>query len=145
MDDLKRKLRNLKKFEARIRFGNMEPTGNKRYIWSQYFSTRDAGDPTVKYNLNRLSMLSREQLREVFNEYFYHVYYQYYKENGIIPAEMYDITLLSRMGLPPDSTLEDIKSRFRELAKKYHPDLGGDSSKFIELMETYNKLLDKYE
>lgn len=45
------------------------------------------------------------------------------------------------MGLPPDATTGTIKSKFRELAKKYHPDLGGDSGKFIELMNTYRKLI----
>ncbi|NLY19648.1 MAG: hypothetical protein GX045_12145 [Clostridiaceae bacterium] len=36
----------------------------------------------------------------------------------------------------------EIKKKFRELAKKYYPDTIGDSSKFIELMENYKKLID---
>ena len=46
------------------------------------------------------------------------------------------------MGLAPDASATDIKRRFRELAKKYHPDSGGDQSKFIELMENYHKLIE---
>lgn len=47
-----------------------------------------------------------------------------------------------QMGLPFDADVTAIKKKFRELAKKYHPDTGGDSTKFIELMENYKKLVD---
>jgi curved DNA-binding protein CbpA len=53
---------------------------------------------------------------------------------------MYDGSLLSRLGLPPDASIDLIKNRFRELVKKHHPDTGGDSSAFIELLEIYKKL-----
>jgi hypothetical protein len=74
------------------------------------------------------------------NEYFCHVYFKYYKENGISTEEMYDSSLLSRLGLPLDASIDLIKSRFRELAKKHHPDTGGEGSVFIELIEIYKKL-----
>ncbi|HEY8420442.1 MAG TPA: J domain-containing protein [Thermoclostridium sp.] len=48
--------------------------------------------------------------------------------------------MLKQFGLPYDADMDAIKKRFRELAKKYHPDTGGDSTKFIELMEAYKKL-----
>jgi len=35
---------------------------------------------------------------------------------------------------------EDVKRRFRELARQTHPDAGGDAARFIELMEDYRKL-----
>lgn len=136
--ELKRKLRQLKKFETQIRFKNL--THQEQYIWNEYFSTKDENDAFVKYNMKNLYDMDHEKLKEVFDEYFYHVYFQFYKENGITAEGMYDIELLSNLGLPLDSSLETIKSKFRELAKKYHPDLGGDSSKFIELVKTYKKL-----
>jgi DnaJ-class molecular chaperone len=49
---------------------------------------------------------------------------------------------LAQLGLPYDADKNTIKKRFRELAKKYHPDTGGDSMKFIQLMESYRKLVD---
>lgn len=49
----------------------------------------------------------------------------------------------SILGIPPDSSEEDIKKKFRELAKKYHPDRGGDPEKFKEIMEAYSILSDK--
>ena len=47
---------------------------------------------------------------------------------------------LALLDLPYDSGYADIKKRFRELAKKYHPDTGGDADKFIELMRAYEAL-----
>jgi DnaJ-class molecular chaperone len=36
--------------------------------------------------------------------------------------------------------MAEIKKRFRELAKQYHPDLGGESERFIDLMDVYEEL-----
>lgn len=139
--ELKRKLRQLKKLEAQIRFKNLQLKQQKQYVWNKYFSTKDENDGSIKYNMNTLLDMKHEELKEIFDEYFYEVYFQYYKDNGITAEGMYDSTLLSLLGLPLNSSLETIKSKFRELAKKYHPDLGGDSRKFIELMDTYKKLI----
>lgn len=138
--ELKRKLRQMKKLETQIRFKDSQPIKQKKYVWDQYFSTKDEKDRSVKYNMARLFTLTHEELKEVFDEYFYHVYYEYYKENGIAAEGVYDIELLAALGLPMDASMEAIKSKFRELAKKYHPDRGGDSGKFIELVNTYKKL-----
>lgn len=140
VDELKRKLRQLKKLEAQVRFKNLQPAQWRKYLWNEYFSTKEEYDDSVKYNMKTLLGMDHERLKEVFDEYIIHVYYQYYKDNGIIPEGIYDVTLLSSLGLPPDSNLETIKSKFRELAKRYHPDLGGDSNKFIELVNTYKRL-----
>jgi len=139
---LKRKLRQLKKLEVQIRFDNIQIPKYKHYIWNEYFSTKDEFDDNVKYNMSILAGMSHIRLKEVFDEYFIHVYFQYYKENGMTVKGLYNTSLLKSLGLPPDSSLEAIKSRFRELAKMYHPDLGGDSSKFIELIEIYRKLIE---
>lgn len=138
--ELKRKLRQLKKMEAKIRFKNSQPGQHQHYVWNKYFSTKDEEDGSVKYNMKSLYSMNHERLKEVFEEYFYHVYFQYYKENGIPGEGMYDTALLEGMGLPFDASIEDIKTKFRELAKKYHPDVGGDSDKFIELVNAYKKL-----
>jgi len=47
------------------------------------------------------------------------------------------------LGLSADCSIDDIKRRFRELAKKYHPDCGGDSERFIELIGVYEQLIEK--
>ena len=142
---LKRKLRQLKKLEVKIRFGDRPPPGNQRLIWSVFFSTKNEEDRSVKYPLSQLTQMDRQELKQVFDEYFYRIYFQNYKEKGLTVADAYDSTLLSLLGLPPYAGIEEIKARFRELAKKYHPDHGGDSEKFIELVEIREKLMDEWE
>lgn len=46
------------------------------------------------------------------------------------------------LGIPKGSSKEDIKKAFRKLAHKYHPDKGGDESKFKEISEAYSVLSD---
>lgn len=145
-DQLKRKLKELRKTEIAIRFKNRPaPAGSERLVWGEFFSAKpacvDASRP-VRYTLEALERMDREELSEVFKDYICFVYFQYYKEMGI-PFESgrgYDPHLLALMGLTPLATSEDVKKRFRELARKYHPDTGGDSSQFIALMDVYNRL-----
>lgn len=140
LDELKRKLRCLKKLEATIRFKNRMLTCKEQFIWDKFFSTKTDGEQDVRYNIKQLAAMDHETLKEVIDEYFYHVYFQYYKDNGITLNDLYDPNLLAVLKLPEDAAIEDIKRRFRELALKYHPDRGGDSEKFIELVDVYKKL-----
>jgi hypothetical protein len=139
---LKHKLRQLKRLEIKIRFrGSPVPPG-RTLVWDEFFSTKAEQDPGVKYPLDLLLQMGREERKEVFGEYFYRVYFQYCGEHGLTLADVYDPGLLSLLGLPPTAGLQEIKKRFRELAKKYHPDLGGDSAQFIELVEIYERLME---
>jgi len=138
---LKHKLRELKRVEKRIRFGDSSARG-KELVWNRFFSTEDKDDQSVKYSLNTLLAMDRQDIKQVIEEYFYYVYYYRYKESGLGTNEMYDPALLAALGLPPDAGFEGIRSKFRELAKRYHPDLGGDNEKMIELLQTYRKLAD---
>ena len=48
------------------------------------------------------------------------------------------------LNLNPGATLADVKSSFRRLAKKFHPDVaahGGDSIRFSEINQAYQSLL----
>lgn len=140
LDELKRKLRNLKKLEKTIRFNNRVLTGREQFVWDKFFSTKTNASTSIKYNMKQLLAMDRERIKEVYDEFFYHVYFQYYTENGITSKDLYDPNLLSMLGLYEWSTMEDIKKRFRELALKYHPDKGGDSEKFIKILDAYKKL-----
>lgn len=44
------------------------------------------------------------------------------------------------LGVAKTATADEIKSAYRKLAKKHHPDLGGDQEKFKELNEAYDTL-----
>ena len=50
---------------------------------------------------------------------------------------------LEVLGLPPLVSLKDIKQRYYLLAKKYHPDIGGDEEKMEKINRAY-KLLKEY-
>jgi len=44
------------------------------------------------------------------------------------------------LGLKPTCSSDEIQTAYRRLAKQYHPDLGGDESKFHEISEAYDTL-----
>lgn len=50
-------------------------------------------------------------------------------------------TALQVLGLQADATTDEIKSRYRTLAKETHPDVGGDAEKFNLIAEAYQKLI----
>ncbi len=47
------------------------------------------------------------------------------------------------LGVPKTATTDEIKKAFRKLARKHHPDAGGDESKFKEINEAYEVLSDE--
>jgi len=51
--------------------------------------------------------------------------------------DYYDI-----LGVSRDASEKEIKTSFRKLAAKHHPDKGGDSKKFVEIKEAYETLND---
>ena len=44
------------------------------------------------------------------------------------------------LGVEKDASTADIKSAFKNLAKKHHPDVGGDETKFHQINEAYETL-----
>ena len=44
------------------------------------------------------------------------------------------------LGLEQDATKKEIKSAYRKMARKYHPDRGGSNAKFRRVQEAYEKL-----
>lgn len=51
-----------------------------------------------------------------------------------------DMDPYQTLGISENASDQDIKSAFKNLAKKYHPDRGGDESKFKEINEAYDKI-----
>jgi curved DNA-binding protein CbpA len=46
------------------------------------------------------------------------------------------------LGVENFSTMENIKMKYKEIVKKCHPDKGGDSGKFQEVLNAFEKLKD---
>ncbi|KAL9459931.1 hypothetical protein AB3S75_003185 [Citrus x aurantiifolia] len=51
-------------------------------------------------------------------------------------------SLYEVLRVEPTTTILEIKTAYRSLAKVYHPDLSGNSRDFIEIHNTYEMLLD---
>ncbi|MDD4495385.1 MAG: J domain-containing protein [Eubacteriales bacterium] len=140
-DEVKRKLRKLKKLEVKVRFNGISNPG-KILVWDSFFDLHDSCTGNTKYSLHKIASMDQEEYLNVINEYFACVYYELYRENGLTFKQgIYEPEFLSKLGLPFDADENDIKKRFRELAKKYHPDTGGDAALFVELMDNYKKLI----
>ena len=48
---------------------------------------------------------------------------------------------LAVLGLPANATPQQIKRRYRALAKKYHPDRGGDQKQMQRIIAAYEFLM----
>ena len=48
---------------------------------------------------------------------------------------------LTVLGLPPNATRQQIKRRYRALAKRYHPDRGGDQRQMQRIIAAYELLM----
>ncbi|MFZ5354351.1 MAG: J domain-containing protein [Bacillota bacterium] len=140
IDEIIRKLRKMKKYECALR--GLDISSNIPLVWDEFFSTKKEYDLTVKYCLNILKNMDHERRKEAFEEYYFQMFYRFYKDNHISISELYNTNMLEVFGLSAGASIEDIKKRFRELAKKYHPDHGGDHEKMIELLEAYKKIME---
>lgn len=140
IDEAKRKLRKLKKLEIKIRFSGIN-IPDKKLVWDSFFDLNAAPEGKAKYYIYRIAAMDHEEYLNVINEYFAFVYFEHYKENGLTFRQgIFEPEALEFLGLPLDADESDIKKRFRELAKKYHPDTGGNAAEFIEMMEKYKRL-----
>ena len=140
MNDVKHRVRKLKQSEKVIRFRD-DPNPDVALVWDGFFDLHDTPTGQARYSLAELSIMSRDEYKRVVAEFYALVYYMYYLDNDIINVNMYSPSLLAQLGLPYNAEEQDIKKRFRELAKEYHPDTGGDAAKFIELMQVYEQLI----
>jgi DnaJ-domain-containing protein 1 len=80
------------------------------------------------------------EYRAVLDEFFFHVYALFFKENGFSALKTYDCEMLARLGLPYDADERAVKKKFRELAKLHHPDAGGDGAEFARLLNDFEAL-----
>lgn len=141
-DSIKRRLRDLKRIEQKIRFGNIQGW-MPPLIWDSFFDLQESGAGKAKYPLKILAVMDHDTFKRVIGEYWSFVYSALFNESDIPSGVKYDTSVLLHWGLPADADADTIKRKFREHAKICHPDTGGDEQKFIALMEAYNKLIGK--
>jgi DnaJ-class molecular chaperone len=61
-----------------------------------------------------------------------------FKNTTSLNANTPEFEALAIMGLEPPITLDGIKTRYKELAKQYHPDLNFGDKKAEDLLKTIN-------
>ena len=148
--ELKQKIRMLKKLELMFRYGfskeyidhhlTTQQLEQLTLVWKEFFDLNNSGNSKAKYSYSALEKLDKEQMKQVFGEFWFMVCYRMYQENGLQTMDVQNPELLTYLGLPFDADQAAIRRRFRELCKTCHPDGGGDTKEFIELM----KIKDKY-
>ena len=140
LPQIKQRLRSLKRLEIRLRHQALG-YGEHSLIWDRFFSLKS--DQAVKYPLAYLLTVDNEVYRLIADEYLAFVYSDLFDQTRFRTKEYYDKHLLIQLHLPYDADEQAIKKRFRQLAKEYHPDTGGDAKQFIELMNLYRGLIEK--
>ncbi len=140
--EVKQKLRKLKRLECALRTSGQLKAVSV-LVWDNFFDLSENGSVKKKkrYDLEELCQMSREELKTVIDGYWAFVYGELFQDNLIQGRLFYDRDALIQLGLPFDADETAVKRRFRELAKIYHPDVGGDAAKFIELMNLYRRLI----
>ena len=64
-------------------------------------------------------------------------------QSGVNPARplLERQQALTVLGLPPNATRQQIKRRYRTLAKRHHPDRGGDQQQMQRIIAAYELLM----
>lgn len=145
--EIKHKLRQLKKLELRLRFPGV-PSPVQPLLWDSFFDLQEAegqgkNKSRAKYSLGQLSAMSAEDYELAVAEFLAFLYREVYRYNTISSGGQFDADALLQLKLSFDADADEIKHRFRALAKKHHPDAGGDPREFIALMEAYERLKGK--
>ncbi len=136
-DVLKRRLRELKRLERKLSVG----CEGDELIWDSFFDLHEPPAGRGRYTLEVLAAMNGKAYSEVLEEYWEFVCCGMMGHKQAPANVSYSPAALIRLNLPADAGEQEIKKRFRELAKRFHPDTGGDDKSFIELMDTYRELL----
>jgi DnaJ-domain-containing protein 1 len=76
----------------------------------------------------------------MFGDYNNYNYQQQYTNPQPAPP-IHEPAWVAVLGLKRDATPKEIKSKYRELAKKNHPDKGGDPVKFAKIQQAYEEAI----
>jgi hypothetical protein len=153
-NELKQKLRNLKKLELRLRYGITFDYGKENaslidkqklsLIWNEFFNLSESSNHNARYSLRMLMKMTDDEFKQALDAYWFRLYYCIYQEKGFGRKDLQEPELLNYLGLPLDADNNLVRRRFYELCKIYHPDAGGDKDKFIELMNVMERYGNKH-
>ena len=135
-DKIKRMVRTLKKEESRMLCGllKIDNISSSHLVWNDFFELKEKHKVNGKYNLDELVNMSEGEFEQAINEYFEAVLVHFYNR------EETDL-LHPILNIPRDADMETAKRKFRELAKKLHPDIGGSSEDFTTLHKAYQEFV----
>ncbi len=114
--------------------------GSDTPVWDEFFSDDPGSSKKVRYPFGILNILDRESRKKIFQEYLYTVYLRKAGMNRLSAGSLQDPKALAVFGLPAGASLSDIKRVFREMAKRFHPDSGGDPEEMIRILDAYDTL-----
>ncbi len=120
-------------------FDGMSNSEVEDYMTSSIYGNR----PTWKYGVDGKTP-EEELFREAQNHYFNSEEKTHQKHSEQKNRTLYgdrttpEHEAMALMGLEPPVELEDIKARYKKLAKKYHPDLNRDNPDAEELLKKIN-------
>lgn len=121
-------------------FDGMNQKEVEEHILKSMFGDR----PTWRYDADGLAEENlRRQAWEMHgmggaDERSSRAWQEYEKNKNQIDHQTAEFEALAIFGLEPPVNLTDIKQRYKELAKKYHPDLNKGCSKSEELLKQVN-------
>ena len=98
-DELKTKIRSLKKLEKKIRFSDLHTSDSgkiRSLVWDEFFDLGKEYKGKAKYSLSKLAAMTKEEIRKLLTSISFHVYYRFYKENGILSVQLYDPDILAQ-------------------------------------------------
>lgn len=116
--------------------------------FSAPFSLMDINNRVNKYQESEEEMIQKfeeqqRQEREKFTENLRQRKRMFEKEISAFENSMNDPYKI--LGIKRDANLQEIKSAYKHLARKNHPDKGGDADKFKMITQSYCYLVNKFE
>ena len=119
-------------------FSGMSEKDIEEHIIDSSYGNR----PTWQYNTDKIN--EETLFNEARKTYFYNEgsestqQHQNFEQSSHINHTGPEFEALAMMGLSPPVTFEEIKARYKVLAKKYHPDLNKNNKSTEELLKKVN-------